>query len=414
MAMARTIGRLTALKVDRAKRPGMYADGGGLYLRVTHSGTKNWVFRFMLNGRPRWMGVGPLHIIGLAEARNRAAGFRLQRHDGIDPIERRRAERLGARLDAAKAVTFKECAATYIASHRAGWRNPKHAAQWEATLKTYAEPVIGGLSVQAVDTALVLKVLEPIWTVKPETAGRVRGRMESILDWAKVRGYRAGENPARWRGHLDKLLPVRSKVRRVEHHAALPYAELPGFLASLREQEGIAARALEFAILTAARTGESAARWGEMDLLDKTWTLPASRMKSGREHRVPLSPRALAILKEMQAHRHADDAFVFPGAKPVRPLSNMAFLMLLRRMGRGDVTAHGFRSSFRDWAAERTNFPSEVAEMALAHAVGNAVEAAYRRGDLFDKRRRLMDAWATFCTAPEQRVQDNVALLHSH
>src|SRR5262245_14678488 len=277
--MARTIGRLTALKVDRAKRPGMHADGGGLYLRVTDSGTKNWVFRFMLDGRPRWMGVGPLHTIGLAEARNRAAAFRLQRHDGVDPIERRRAERLQARINAAKAVTFKECAARYIASHGAGWRNPKHAAQWQATLATYAEPVIGGLSVHAIDTTLVLKVLEPIWTTKAETAGRVRGRMESVLDWAKARGYRAGENPARWRGHLDKLLPVRSKVRRVEHHAALPYAELPGFLVSLREQEGIAARALEFAILTAARTGSAiGARWSEMDLLDNTWTLPATRM----------------------------------------------------------------------------------------------------------------------------------------
>src|SRR6516164_3280375 len=397
--MARTIGRLTALKVDKAKRPGMYADGGGLYLRVTHNGTKNWVFRFMLNGRPRWMGVGPLHIIGLAEARNRAAAFRLQRHDGVDPIERRRADRLQGRLDAAKEVTFKECAARYIASHRAGWRNPKHAAQWQATLATHAEPVIGGLSAQAIDTALVLKVLEPIWTTKPETAGRVRGRIESILDWAKVRGYRAGENPARWRGHLDKLLPPRSKVRRVEHHAALPYAELPGFLASLREQESIAARALEFAILTAARTGEViGARWGEMDLLDKTWTLIAARMKSGRQHRVPLSASALAILKEMQAHRHADDAFVFLGGKQGRPLRNMAFLMLLRRMGRGNVTAHGFRSSFRDWAAERTNFPAEVAEMALAHTVSDKTVAAYNRSDLFDKRRRLMQAWADFLT----------------
>jgi len=409
--MARTIARLTALKVDKAKRPGMYADGGGLYLRVTFSGTKNWVFRFMLNGRPRWMGVGPLHTIGLAEARNRAAGFRLQRHDGVDPIEKRRAERLEARLDAAKAVTFKECAATYIAGHRAGWRNPKHAAQWQATLATYAEPVTGRLSVQDIDTALVLKVLEPIWTVKPETAGRVRGRMESILDWAKVRGYRTGENPARWRGHLDKLLPARSKVRRVEHHAALPYAELPGLLVSLREQEGIAARALEFALLTAARTGEViGARWSEMDLLDKTWTLPATRMKAGREHRVPLSGRALAILQEIQPHRHADEAFVFPGTKLGRPLSNMAFLMLLRRMGRGDVTAHGFRSSFRDWAAERTNFPAEVAEMALAHVVGTKVEAAYRRSDLFNKRRRLMETWAEYCAEAPADIGSVIAL----
>jgi integrase len=360
----------------------------------------------MLNGRPRWMGVGPLHTIGLAEARNRAAAFRLQRHDGVDPIEKRRAERLEARLDAAKAMTFKESAAMYVASHRAGWRNPKHAAQWQATLATYAEPVIGDLSVQRIDTALVLKVLEPIWRVKPETAGRVRGRIESILDWAKVRGYRTGENPARWRGHLDKLLPPRSRVRRVEHHASLPYAELPGFLVSLREQAGIAARALEFAILTAARTGEViGARWGEMDLLDKTWTLPAARMKSGREHRVPLSAHALAILKEMQAHRHAEGAFVFPGGRNGKPLSNMAFLMLLRRMDLGDVTAHGFRSSFRNWAAERTSFPAEVAEMALAHTVSDKTVAAYNRSDLFERRRRLMSAWTTFCTVPEQKAQ---------
>src|SRR6516225_894352 len=394
----RTIGRLTALKVDKAKRAGMYADGGGLYLRVTHSGTKNWVFRFMLNGRPRWMGVGPLHTIGLAEARNRAAGFRLQRHDGIDPIERRRAERLEARFDAAKAMSFKECAVMYIAGHRAGWRNPKHAAQWQATLAMYAEPVIGGLSVQRIDTALVLKVLEPIWTEKPETAGRVRGRIESILDWAKVRGYRVGENPARWRGHLDKLLPARGKVRKVEHHAALPYAELPGFLIALREQEGIAARALEFTALTAARTGETIfARWSELNLLDKTWTVPAERMKARREHRVPLSARALAILEEMQAHRHGDERFVFPGGKAGKPLSNMAFLMLLRRMKRDDLTAHGFRATFKTWASERTSFQNEIVEAALAHVVGSKVEQAYRRGDMFEKRRRLMSSWAQFC-----------------
>jgi integrase len=410
----RTIGKLTALRVDKAKRPGMYADGGGLYLRVTQDGTKNWVFRFMLNGRPRWMGMGALHTIRLAEARNRAAEYRMQRYDGIDPIERRRAERLQAQLDAAKAITFKDCAARYIASHRAGWRNPKHAAQWAATLATYAEPVIGELSVQAIDTALILKVLEPIWTTKPETAGRVRGRIESILDWAKARGYRSGENPARWRGHLDKLLPARSKVRRVEHHAALPYAELPGFLAALREHEGIAARALEFTILAAARTGEViGARWTEMDLLNKTWAVPSKRMKAGKEHRVPLSGQALAILEEMKPSRQAEDAFVFPGGKNGKPLSNMAFLMLLRRIGPGDVTVHGFRSSFRDWAAERTNFPAEVVEMALAHTVSDKTVAAYNRSDLFDRRRRLMAAWATFCSAPEKKAQSNVALLRS-
>ena len=244
--MARTIGKLTALKVDKAKRPGMYGDGGGLYLRVTNDGAKNWVFRFMLNGRSRWMGMGPLHTVNLAEARKRAGGHRLRRHDGIDPIEARRVERLQARLDAAKTVTFMECAEAYIKAHSAGWRNGKHAAQWSATLATYAEPLIGALSVQAIDTALVLKVLEPIWTTKTETAGRVRGRIESVLDWAKARGYRAGENPARWRGHLDKLLPARSKVRKVEHHVALPYAEVPAFLVAIPEQQAIAARALEF------------------------------------------------------------------------------------------------------------------------------------------------------------------------
>jgi integrase len=350
------------------------------------------------------MGMGPLAIYCLQEARAKALDARRLRHEGIDPIETRKDERLRARLEAAKAITFKECADTYIKAHRAGWRNGKHAAQWQATLATYAEPLIGTLPVQAIDTALVLKVLEPIWTTKPETAGRVRGRIEAVLDWAKVREYRQGENPARWRGHLDKLLPARGKVRKVKHHAALPYAELPGFLVALREQEGIAARALEFTILTAARTGEAIfARWSEIDLLDKVWTVSAARMKAGREHRVPLSARALGILDEMQVHRHADDGFVFPGGKPGKPLSNMAFLMLLRRMKRDDLTAHGFRSSFRDWSAERTHFPSEVAEMALAHVVGSKVEAAYRRGDLFDKRRRLMDAWAEFLAkAPER------------
>jgi integrase len=410
--MTRTIGKLTALRVDKTKQPGMYGDGGGLYLRVTPDGAKNWVFRFMLNGRARWMGMGPLHTVNLAEARKRAGEHRLRRHDGIDPIEARRTERAQARLDAAKAVTFSQCAEAYIKAHRVGWRNGKHAAQWEATLATYAEPVVGTLSVQAIDTALVLKCLEPIWTEKPETAGRVRGRIEAVLDWAKVRGFRTGENPARWRGHLDKLLPARSKVRRVEHHAALPYGELPGFLVALREQEGIAARALEFTILTAARTGETIfARWSEFDLLDKTWTVPAERMKAGREHRVPLSARALAIIEEMQSQRHGDDGFVFPGGKPGKPLSNMAFLMLLRRMERGDLTAHGFRSSFRDWAAERTNVPAEVAEMALAHTISDKTLAAYNRSDLFEKRRRLMQQWATFCTSPVSGAQKIISLL---
>lgn len=409
--MARAIERLTALKVEKAKKPGMYADGGGLYLRVTPEGARNWVLRYMLDRRPRWMGLGPVTLYGLAEARARALDARRKRHDGTDPIEARRAERARQRLDAAKTITFKQCAESYVAAHRAGWRNDKHAAQWSATLAAYAFPVIGALPVQAVDTGLVLKVLEPIWTAKPETASRLRGRLESILDFAKVRGYRDGENPARWRGHLDKLLPARSKVREIEHHAALPYGDLPSFLPGLREQEGIAARALEFLILTAARTGEViGARWNEIDLLDKIWTVPAVRMKAHREHRVPLSPRALAILAEMQSAR-TGDGFVFPGRKPGTALSNMAFLMLLRRVGRADLTAHGFRATFKTWASERTSVQNEIVEASLAHVIGDKVEQAYMRGDLFEKRRRLMQQWATFCTAAPQEKQGNVTPL---
>jgi integrase len=398
----RVIGRLTALKVEKAREPGMYPDGGGLYVRVTPQGTKQWILRYMLNRRPRWMGLGPVALYGLHEAREKAREARRLRHEGVDPIDARRAERARQRLEEAKAVTFKQCAETYVHAHRTGWRNDKHAAQWSATLSTYAYPTIGALPVQAIDTALVLKVLEPIWTTKPETAGRLRGRMENILDFAKARGYREGENPARWRGHLDKLLPALSKVRQVEHHAALPYTELPDFLTRLREQEGTSARALEVAILTAARTGEIlGARWSEIDLAAKTWTIPAERMKARRQHRVPLSSRALAILTEMPAARESDESFVFPGGRPGKPLSNMAFLMLLRRMGRADLTAHGFRATFKTWASERTSFQNEIVETALAHTIGGKVEQAYRRTDLFERRRKLMDAWANFCEQPK-------------
>jgi integrase len=396
--MARA-GKMTALKVAaaaRAKVPGYCGDGGGLFLQVSRFGTASWVFRYRVAGRLREMGLGSLDTIRLADARERARKCREQRLDGLDPIEARKAAKLVAQLDAAKAITFKECARRYIAAHQPAWRNTKHAAQWGSTLEAYAYPAVGDLPVQAVDVGLVLKAIEPIWTVKPETASRVRGRIESILDWATARGYRDGENPARWRGHLENLLPARSKVHRVEHHAALPYPEIGAFMAELRRQEGIAAGALEFAILTAARTGEViGARWSEVNIAERLWTIPAERMKADKEHRVPLCDAVLAIVAKMGEIRQGD--FVFPGGKEGRPLSNMAFLMLLRRMGRGDLTAHGFRSSFRDWAAERTGFPAEVAEMALAHAVADKVEAAYRRGDLFQKRRQLAEAWAKFC-----------------
>jgi integrase len=415
MAMARAIGRLTALKVEKAKVAGMYCDGGGLYLRVTPQGARNWVLRYMLDRKPHWMGLGPLALYSLAEARARALDARRKRHDGIDPIEARRALRAKLRLDAAKAVTFKQCAESYIASHRAGWRNEKHKYQWKATLRDYAYPVIGELPVQAVDTALVHKLLEPIWTAKAETASRVRQRIENILDFAKVRGYRHGENPARWRGHLDNLLPAHAKVRDVRHLAALPHVELPAFLANLRLRGAVAARALEFLVLTAARTGEViGVRWNEIDLLDKTWTVPAARMKAHRVHRVPLSARSLDILKDMHGLRSDPDAFVFPGPKPSKPLSNMALLMLLRRIQRTDLTVHGFRATFKTWASERTSFQNEIVEASLAHTIGGKVEQAYMRGDMFEKRRRLMQQWATFCTtAPAREPQNNVTKLRA-
>jgi integrase len=313
-----------------------------------------------------------------------------------------------AKLDDARALTFRQCAEAYIKAHKASWRNPKHAAQWPSTLSAYVYPIFGALPVQAIDVSLVMKVLEQevrgaangepasLWTTKPETAGRVRGRIESVLDWATSRNYRQGENPARWRGHLENLLPKKAKLRRVKHHAALPYAEIAAFMIELRQQDGVAGRALEFAILTAARTGEViGAKWDEIDFAERFWVIPAERMKAGREHRVPLSDAALAILEDLRNVRQAN--FVFPRGKPGRPISNMAMLMLLRRMGRGALTAHGFRSSFRDWAAECTGFPAEVAEMALAHTVSDRVEAAYRRGDLFEKRRQLMEEWGRFC-----------------
>jgi integrase len=404
--LARDLGRLSAVGLPKIKTPGLYPDGGGLYLQVTKGGARTWVYRFMLHGRPREMGLGPLHIVSLAEAREKAREARRLRHEGIDPIEARKAKQAEERLAAATAMTFQECAERYIEAHRASWKNPKHAKQWPSTLETYVYPVFGSLPVQAIDVGLVMKVLEPIWQTKPETASRVRGRIEAVLDWAKARGYRNGENPAQWRGHLENLLPTRSKVRKVEHHPALPYPEMADFIACLLKQDGIAARALEFLILTATRTNELiGARWEEFDLAKKVWTIAGERMKAGKEHRVPLSGRALEIIAEMQADRVKDHPFVFPGGRPEKPLSNMAMLKLLGRMGRDDLTAHGFRSSFRDWAAEVTLFSSEVVEMALAHTVGDKVEAAYRRGDLFEKRRELMEAWARYCEAtPRENV----------
>lgn len=401
----RGIHKLKALDVQRASERGMYADGGGLYLQVSKSGSKSWIFRYQLDRRSREMGLGPFPVVSLAEAREKAAGVRKVKVEGKDPIDQRRQDRAAKRLAAARAVTFQAAAERYISAHKAGWKNPVHAAQWPSTLSMYVYPVFGSLPVAEVDTGLVTKVLEPLWTKKPETAARVRGRIEAILDWARAHGYRAGENPARWRGHLDKLLPARSRVQQVKHHAAMPFVELPGFMRALPARDGVAPRALEFLILTGARTGEViGATWSEIDLDAKVWTIPAERMKSNREHRVPLSDRAVNLLQDLDASGSA----VFQGARKDGHLSNMAMTEALREMGHSAVTVHGFRSTFRDWAAERTSYPREVAEMALAHTISNKVEAAYRRGDLFDKRRRLMGDWAAYCTTPPAADADNV------
>jgi integrase len=405
--MPRPIERLSALGLSKlAKRKGVFCDGGGLYLHSDPPAQCSWLFRYRLDGKTRWMGLGPYPAISLAKARELASNARTIKALGTDPLNQRDANRAAARLAAAKTITFKQCAESYIKAHRVGWRNAAHASQWENTLRAYVYPRIGALSVQAVDTSLIVRVLEPIWNTKPETASRVRGRIETILNWAKVHGYRDGDNPARWKGHLDHLLPAKAKVRRVKHHAAMAYAELPEFIAALREQDGIGARALKFLILTAARTGEViGAHWSEIDLKNKIWTVPAERMKAGKDHRVPLCPGAVAILQAIKPENTVGDTFIFPGNKPQKPQSNMVFLMLLRRMNLGHLTAHGFRATFKTWATERTNFPREVIEAALAHVAGNKIEAAYQRGDMFDKRRRLMTAWSDYCaTKPSAKA----------
>lgn len=417
--MVREAQRFVALEIERlAKRPveGLkyLHDGQGLYLAVDgrRAGpdkppTASWVFRYMLHGKARMLGLGSYPDIGLKDARKAAGDVRRLKAHGQDPLAVKDAEKAERRAAAARAITFKQVAVEYIRSHRVRWSNDKHAAQWEATLETYVYPIIGDMVVGSIDSGAVLKVLRqdvmetdakralPLWEARPETASRLRGRIEAILDYAKVKSLRSGDNPAAWRGNLKLALPARSKVRSVKHHAALPIPAIPTFMAALRAQEGVSARALEFAILTAARTGEVlGARWREIDLKAKVWIVPADRMKAGREHRVPISTKAKALLEALRPEDADGAALVFPGQRPGKPLSNMALLMLLRRMGHGEITAHGFRSTFRDWVSESTKFPRELAERALAHTVGDKTEAAYARGDMFERRRALMEAWA--------------------
>ena len=390
--MARRLGRLKAGEITRLG-PGRHHDGGGLYLVVGQGAARSWVFRFRRDGKLHDYGLGPAHTIGLAAARQKAFDCRVALYAGSNPVEQRQAKRIERVLAAAKAMTFEDAAEQYITAHAAGWRDPKQERQWRQSLADYAFPVLGKLPVMAIDTALVMRAVEPIWVTKTETAGRVRSRIENILDWATSRGFRQGDNPARWRGHLENLLPAPRKVHKVEHHAALPYAEIGGLITDLRRQEAVPARALEFLILTAGRTGEVlGAQWDEIDLAERVWTVPAQRMKAGREHLVPLSDAAIAVLDAMAAIRV--DEHVFPGRNGT--LGPQAMRRVLEGL-RAEISVHGFRSTFSDWAAEATGHSSEVREMALAHTIKNQSEAAYRRGDLFDKRRALMRDWAQRC-----------------
>lgn len=415
--MARALTRLKPLEIPRlTKIAGKHCDGNGLYLLVEPPSQASWALRYRSNGKDRWMGLGPYPEVKLTAAREKALEARKLRTEGHDPLDARRREAHEKRLKDSKAMTFKQCGEAYIASQSAGWRNPKHAAQWRSTLKAYAYPLIGSLPVADIDADLVIQVLEqPVgppdkrerfWIAKNETASRVRGRIEAVLGWAAAKKLRGIENPARWQGQLSHLLPARSKVAKVEHHPALPYTEIAAFLLLIRQQHGLAAKAVELVILTAVRSTEAlSAKWDEIDLAGKIWIIPAARMKAFREHRVPLSPPAIALLKRLKPDSKNGDAnpFVFPGAKPGKPLSNMAMLELLKRIKRTDITIHGFRSTFRDWVAESTNYAGDIAEMALAHTISNRVEAAYRRGDLYEKRACLMYEWSAFCEkAPDQ------------
>lgn len=379
---------LTVRKVETAA-PGRYTDGRGLMLVVKPTGARSWVLRYQLNGRRRDMGLGPYPEVTLAAARDKALEARRRLVEGVDPLT----------LRPAPSMTFRDAAEALIETKSSGWRNAKHEAQWSSTLATYAFPTLGDLDVKSIDTPHVLTVLRTIWTAKPETASRLRQRIEAVLDFAAVQGVRSGLNPARWRGHLENALPKPSLVRRVEHHPALDWRELPAFMTALSGRQGVSARTLEFLILTASRSGEvRGMRWAEVDLDAGVWIVPAERMKAAREHRIPLVSQAMAILGAPSF----PDTLVFPSPfNDAKPMSDMSLAAVLKKMGRGGITVHGFRSTFRDWAGETTGFPREVIEAAMAHRLKDKAEAAYARGDLFNKRRALMEAWASFCVAPQ-------------
>jgi integrase len=397
---------VTAALVEKGTKPGRFGDGAGLYLLVRSKEAKFWLFRYRRGGRLREMGLGPAvgrTAVSLSAARVKARELHAVVRDGRDPLAERDAAKAKTDADAAKAevagITFSDVCGLYLAAHEAGWRSPRHRKQWRVSLDQHVMTALGSLPVASIDTGAVIRVLEPLWRTKTETASRLRGRIEAVLDYAKARNWREGENPARWRGHLDQLLPRRSKVRRVEHHRAMPWREVAGFVQRLRCSFSMQSRCLEFLILTAARSSEArGARWSEIDLTSKVWTIPPERMKGGREHRVPLSESAMAVLRPMM--QFGTDGFVFPGLNDASTLSPMTLARLVVATGGAGATVHGMRSTFRDWAGEATNYPREVAEAALAHALEDKTEAAYQRGDLLERRRRLMADWAAFCDRP--------------
>lgn len=406
--MPKKAAELSPLAVRRLAKPGHYAVGGvaGLALQVAPGGARTWILRVTVGAKRRDMGLGGYPDVELAQAREKARAARELVEQGVDPILHRRQLKSALAAQQAAQKTFEQCATEYIDAKSAEWSNAKHASQWTNTLAAYAYPTLGKLLVSDIGLPQVIAVLKPIWQTKTETATRLRGRIEAVLDWATVHHYRQGLNPARWKGHLDKILPTPTKISRVKHHKALAVDDVPGFMAALRHQEGAGAKALEFLVLTAARSGEvRGATWSEIDLEVGEWTVPAERMKAGKEHRVPLSPAAVDLLKGLERVEGTD--LVFPSARKA-PLSDMTLTAVMRRM-KVDAVPHGFRSSFRDWASERTAYPGDVVEMALAHAIADKVEAAYRRGDLFAKRRALMDDWASFlgrANAPMARTQE--------
>ncbi len=409
--MAKRINILSAKKLPTLNEKGLYADGGNLYLQVTASGSKSWIFRYMFDGKSRYMGLGALHTVSLALARQKAEEARKSILEGVDPIESRNDTARSQRLEKAKNITFIECANLYIQNNEGSWKNPKHRQQWRSTLETYAFPVFGDFLIKDIDTDLIVKVLEPIWTTKTETASRLRGRIETILDWAKVRGMREGDNPALWKGHLNKIFPSPASVRKVKHHPSLPYSEINTFMSKIQNKEGMAAKCLYTLVLVGARSGEiRQMRWFEIDLQRGVWNAPDITMKMKKAHAFPLSKQAINFLKNHERYEGID--YVFPSFTSKSGfLSENAFKKIMIEAEASNYTVHGFRATFRTWAADQTSFPRAEVELCIAHDTASDVERAYQRSDLLEKRRRIMQAWADYCFTPAQDNQDNVVKI---